>query len=505
MIPVLYPADGTIAGFGLGALADCTYCRVVEERNGAYELTLKYPVLGRLYPELKSGCLIKAKPNETSSDQLFRVYKVTTPIQGLVTVYAEHISYDLNAIAEVPWSEPVVSTDQVFYMLLSRTATPCDFAYQTEFETIKAFSVQKPQSVRACIGGTAGSILDVWGGELEWDNKTIIHHKQRGSDTGIIVEYGLNMTNLEHDSSSSDFYTDLFPYANSTDEEGNETLVTLPERLITDGFINVDARRRTLIKDFTDAFEFGTEITADALREKAMQYLDRNPLGTSLPVITVSYEPLRSLPNYPKVLEHISLCDIVTVRHLELGITAKTKVIKTEYDTLAEKYVSVSLGKAKGTLIESMNTLAHETASIIRTIFRIPGFIVPIVHEMGGRIDDIESKRMYRLAISSSNGNVFKNGEISTKLSASVYSWDDDVTEEMDPNQFIWTRVSDDADADAAWNEAHFGGTKEIEITSEDVAHRATFFCDLIDTSTRKSLLGKEDNYEQSTGTNHDH
>ena len=49
---------------------------------------------------------------------------------------------------------------------------------------------------------------------------------------------------------------------------------------------------------------------------------------------------------------------------------------------------------------------------------------------------------------------------------------------------------SDDAAADAAWNAAHFGGTKTIEITRDDVNVRATFFCDLIDTTTRNSLLG---------------
>ena len=96
---------------------------------------------------------------------------------------------------------------------------------------------------------------------------------------------------------------------------------------------------------------------------------------------------------------------------------------------------------------------------------------------------------MYRLIISSSNGNIFKNGEISTVLTAVVYSWDEEITDTLDDNQFIWTRVSDDSDADAIWNAAHFGGTKSITITKDDVKVRATFYCDLIDTTTRKTLL----------------
>ena len=115
------------------------------------------------------------------------------------------------------------------------------------------------------------------------------------------------------------------------------------------------------------------------------------------------------------------------------------------------------------------------------------------VNEQAGRIDEIENQKMLRLVINSSNGNIFKNGQISTVLTATVFSWDNDVTSEYDENQFIWTRVSDDSDADDIWNINHYGGTKSITITNDDVKVRATFYCDLIDTTTRQSLLGNEE------------
>jgi hypothetical protein len=92
--------------------------------------------------------------------------------------------------------------------------------------------------------------------------------------------------------------------------------------------------------------------------------------------------------------------------------------------------------------------------------------------------------------ITSSNGNIFKNGNISTTLTATVFSWDENITDTLDDNQFIWTRVSSDTEDDKLWNDAHYGGTKTITITNDDVKVRATFCCDLIDTTTRKSLLG---------------
>ena len=83
------------------------------------------------------------------------------------------------------------------------------------------------------------------------------------------------------------------------------------------------------------------------------------------------------------------------------------------------------------------------------------------------------------LQIISSNGNIFKNGAVSTVLTVKVWSGDEEITEWFDANDFRWTRVSADAAGDSSWNQEHFGGTKSITITPADVNTRATFFCDL--------------------------
>ena len=106
MIPILYEKNETdFAHNGIGFLADTIRCEVIEERNGVYELTLQYPITGQWYKEIKEGCIIKAKANETSDLQLFRIYKSGKPINGIVTFNAEHISYDLNGIPLVPHND----------------------------------------------------------------------------------------------------------------------------------------------------------------------------------------------------------------------------------------------------------------------------------------------------------------------------------------------------------------------------------------------------------------
>ena len=609
MIPVLYKANATnFASFGIGVLKDCTSCEVTEERNGAFECEFKYPINGPLYKEIAEERLVKAKPNDTAKDQVFRIYRISTPINGEITVYAQHISYDLSTVAALQWSSDSISPSLAMERVFQNTATSHGFTCHTDYSTAKPFSVARPQSVRACLGGVAGSFLDLWGGEYEWDNFHVIHHQGRGQKTGVVIEYGKNLTDLEHDNETTDVYTDLLPYAVITAENGTETVITLSEVLlpIADTIL---VQRKTLIKDFTEYFDEENPVTEEGLRAYANNYLKNNPLGTAVPTLTVAFEPLWKQPDYVAVLERVSLCDTVTIRHSVLGITAKAKVITTVYDTLAEKYVSITLGSAKANLLNNVSAAEAAAEEASTKIDRFPalmnsaiktatglitgqtgGYVVihtdtdtgkpyellildaPTIGEavnvwrwnvgglgfskngyngpyetaitadgqivadfitsgslvaniikagviqsqdgssywdletgevvlrayatteevkqQGDRITEIEEQKMYRLVISSSNGNIFKNNNIKTTLYATVFSWDENITDTLDDNQFVWTRVSEDAEADKLWNDAHFGGTKSIEIDSDDVKVRATFFCDLIDTTTRNSLLG---------------
>lgn len=608
MIPILYKADATnFASYGIGALPDTISCEVTEERNGAYECVVKYPVTGMNYSEIKRERIIKAKPSDTGSPQAFRIYRVTTPINGIVKIYAQHISYDLAAIATPQWESTPITPQLAIEEVFDNALTPHRFTFQTDYTEAKAFAVSKPKSLRAVLGGEEGSVLSLWGGEFEWDNFKVIHHQGRGHNNGVVIEYGKNLTKFEHDSDISDVYTDLLPYAVTEDEEGNETVITLAEQILQIGKATL-SQRKTLIKDFTDSFDIDAVITEDLLREKAQKYLENNPLGIETPTLTISFEALWKQPEYAAVLERVALCDTVTVRHSELGISEHVKVIKTVYDTLAEKYVSITLGSAKASLLSTISDTAQSVDNIVQKVDRFPslmqsainsatklitgqkgGYVVlhgdetgqpyellvldspniadavnvwrwnvgglgfssngyngpyetaitsdgqivadfitsgslvaniikagvlssvdgssywnletgevvlrayattETVEETNSRIDEIEEQKMLRLVITSTNGNIFKNGNIQTTLEATVYSWDENITDTLDENQFIWTRVSDDAAADAEWNQQHFGGSKSIEITKDDVKVRATFFCDLIDTTTRKSLLG---------------
>jgi phage minor structural protein len=608
MIPILFNEIATdFTTYGIGVLRECTSCEVTEERNGSFELTLKYPTSGDLFSYLKNERIIVAKPNDLSKNQAFRIYKVTTPLKGEVTVYAQHISYDLATIGVMPFDIENASPKYAMDQVLLHSSIPNNFSFQSDYLTVKQFKVSKPVSIRSLLGGSEGSILDSWGGEYEWDNFKIKHHTHRGSDNGVVIAYGKNLTKLEHESDITDIYTHILPYGVIKDDNDKETVVTLPECVLplTSTILK---NGKVYIRDFTDDFKEDERITEYELRTKANVWIKNHPLGVENSSIEVSFEPLWNQSEYAAIHERLSLCDTVTVKHSNLGVTAKMKVVKTVYDSLKEKYKSITLGTLKASLTSKINDLENVVTDTKKSVDRLPSLLnsaidsatkqitgntggsvvlhsnsngtpyellimdsedinsavnvwrwnlgglgfsshgyngpyetavtgdgaivadfitagslvaniikagtlssndgssywnlesgevvlrayatTASVEEQTNRIDNIEEQKMYRLVISSSNGNIFKNGNISTVLTATVFSWDKDVTDELDDNQFIWTRVSSDSEADKVWNSAHFGGTKSITITNDDVKARATFYCDLIDTSTRESLLG---------------
>ena len=384
MIPVLYlPNAADFSSFGLGVLTDTISCEVTEERNGIFECLLKYPVSGQHYGLITKECIIKAKPNDTAADQAFRIYRITKPLNGIVTIYGQHISYDLANVPVMPFSTESRSPQLILSQLL---AGDTRFTGWTDYSDAKAFSVTQPKSVRACLGGTEGSMLSKWYGEFEWDNLTVKFHSHRGQKTGVVIEYGKNLTALEQDEDNSGVYTALPPYAVYTPEGlDTETMVTLPEvtlPIVTSEIV----RKKTLIMDFTEQFGSDTVITEEALRTKAKSYIKANPLGATIPTVKVSFEPLWKQPEYSALLERVNLCDTVTIRHSLLGVSVSAMVIETVYDTLAERYVSISLGQSKSSMITTISEVQSSVDKVESTVGRFPKLLQSAIGKATGLI-----------------------------------------------------------------------------------------------------------------------
>ena len=330
--PILYSATETNFDHnGIGILSACVSCEVTEEANGIFELAMQYPMDGVHFAEIGDRAIIKAKADQFRDPQLFRVYAISKPMSGVVTVLAEHISYDLSGIPVSPFVAENASS--ALTGLLQHSVVDCPFAFMTDKATVAKFSVPVPSSIRSRLGGVEGSILDVYGGEYEFDNYNVILHNSRGKNRGVSIRYGKNLTDIQQEQNCSSVATGVYPYW-AGDVDGNSVLVELPEKIVkapgTYNFVKI----RTL--DLSG--EFDAQPTVEQLRSKTESYVKANNIGVPSVSLTVSFAQLEQTEEYKHLalLERVSLFDTVNVEFPTLKVSATARAVKLVYDVLSE-------------------------------------------------------------------------------------------------------------------------------------------------------------------------
>lgn len=366
MKPILFPSTATeFKTQGLGALSDAISCYVTEERNGEYELEMEYPVDGIHFSEIAKRCILLAIPSPYRLPQPFRIYRITKPLNGVCTIYAQHISYDLSKTPLNPFT--AANAPAAMNGLSANAAIPSKFKFWTDKATVASFAVTVPSKTRSVLGGQAGSILDVYGGEYEWDGFTVRLHNQRGNDSGVVIRYGKNLTDLEQDENISNVLTGIYPYW--TDTDGN--LVVCDPKIVnapgTYDFQAVDP------VDFSQ--DFDEQPTPAQLQARAENYVQANNIGIPVVSISVSFVQLEQTEEYKDLalLEKCDLCDTVTVQFEKLGVNAKAKIVKTVTDVLLERYDSVEIGDARTNIADTISDQQQEiqkrpTSSVVENI-----------------------------------------------------------------------------------------------------------------------------------------
>lgn len=341
MKPILFPSTATeFTTQGLGALSDAISCIVTEERNGLYELEMQYPQSGIHFSEIQNRCIIYAIPSPYREAQPFRVYRITRPINGIATIYAQHISYDLAGIPVNPFTAG--SAAEALSGMASHAAVESPFSFWTDKSTTANFSVLVPSASRSVLGGVEGSILDVYGGEYLFDKFLVRLYNQRGNDNGVVIRYGKNLTDVEQDANISSVATGVLPYWVGAEGE-----------LVQGNIVNVDGTFdfvRIMTIDFSSDFE--NQPTASELETRAMQYIKSNKIGVPSVSISVSFVQLEQTEEYKDLalLEKCDLCDTVTVQFEALGINAKAEIVRIITDVLLERYESVEVGDIRANI-----------------------------------------------------------------------------------------------------------------------------------------------------------
>jgi len=352
MIPILFDniTEGVVpTNYGLGALTDALKCEITEARNSSYELALEYAADGIHAADIEPNRFIIAKPNYTDAPQIFRIYKVGKTIKGKFSVYAQHISYDLSG--KVITTGSASSAAEACVLLEAQAGA---FTIDTDKTTVGAFNVDAPASVRSFFGGKAGSLLDVYGGEWYFNNYTASLKASRGTDRGVTIRYGKNLTDLSQVLDMSNLVTGVIPYY--IDPNGVKTVGTR-----VDTGLALDVPRDIALDFSTDVDPESSVPITTQLGTLAARYISNNNLIAVSNAITLDFVQMQGLT------ERVDLCDTVKIYFEPLGLAVSAKCIKTVWDVLRERYVKTSFGDTRANITD---TIANNVKSIERAASR---------------------------------------------------------------------------------------------------------------------------------------
>lgn len=350
--PLNVAGQRSFSDFGLGVMTDCVSCEVTEERNGEYELVMEYPMNGVVFDDIQARCVILAKPNHSDQPQPFRIYRISAPIGGVITINAQHLSYDLSGVP-VKECEVNAIAGAAVATLHSNTMFTTPFIFGTYGPSSRAmFAVTEPSSIRSWFGGREGSLIDVYGGEWKFDRYYVDLYAQRGSDRGVVIRYGKNLIDIEQETNLANMWTGVLAYWKNADigQTVKTDIINAPG--------SFDYRR---IQCVDMSAEFEETPTKEELTAKAQSYITSNNIGKPSINITLDWVQVGELE------DQVDLCDTVTVIFEKLGIDAKAKVISTTWDVLADRYTRIEIGDVKQKVTDTIAGMQKEEKNTIST------------------------------------------------------------------------------------------------------------------------------------------
>lgn len=369
-LPILFSKNATdFFNLGEGPLTNLIEGKVTEERNGSFIFEGTVLTDDPIYKKIVENNVIRCDAANNLKDQRFRIKRVVDKHDGTAEIYAEHVSYETADYSLKPEISVTSSSAQAALKIWSNNIIgEHPFTTFSDIMTTQSteWRIDKVENARMALGGVEGSIVSKWGGEYKFDNYDIKLLQKRGATANVLLAYGRNITDFEQERNITDTFTSVYPYAIKREEGENasEELITIPGYIVdSENVANFPSRKAKPV-NFTDKFEEDEEITTAKLQQLAEDYIKANQYGIPKVAIKVSFLDLSKTADYAEFapLENLNLCDDVRVVYPKLGVDTISKVIKTVWNVLEDRYESLEIGQKR----VSLSTVINDTQNSVR-------------------------------------------------------------------------------------------------------------------------------------------
>lgn len=346
MILTLYGPETTdFSGSGLGALEDVRNDEVREVLNGQFELTLQYPVAGRLFFELQRDAYITARPNALMGPQPFRIYRIQKALNGWVTVYARHISYRLRTIVcrYISGSNAAESVAS----LKTNAVGECPFEFFTDIDSTLTTRTWYPMTIWKLMGTDEYMLQGTYGGDWELDGYNVRLLRERGTYRGMQIFYGVNMRDVQRDAEYADRFNGIYAYR--LDDYG----IAIEEAMVMCSDYVEGMERRLEPRDYTGKYP---DKTAAYLAETDLLLEGISAARPEEQSVKVDFERLSRTEEYRdmQIPDAIGMGDKVDIFHEALGINARWRVTEIRYQPSTGKYKSIVLGNPPKSVVQTI-------------------------------------------------------------------------------------------------------------------------------------------------------
>lgn len=356
--------------------------------NGEWEAEIEHPIdsMGR-WKYIAEGNVVKMP--SFNDDQLFRIKKVSKRDSG-VTATMEPIFMDALDDCFLVDVRPTNQTGQNALNIM--TASNGKYSGQSNITRQSTAYYQFKNLIEAINGDDDNSFINRWGGEILYNNYTVIINDRVGGDYGVELRYGKNIPTdgLMEEVDINDVVTRIYPKAYNGYTMSGLGYVDSP---IIGDYPTIKTATITFddVKMAEDASEDDEENGGivcttqeqlnDALIEKCNEQYEA---GLDKPKVNIEADMilLQNTEQYKdyQVLEEVGLGDTIHCIHNKLGIITDARVIELEYDSIRKKVTSVVLGDFKYNYFIDVSSTVSRVDSVIRpngTVIaeQIAGFI----------------------------------------------------------------------------------------------------------------------------------
>ena len=319
--------------------------------NGAWESELTHPLdkEGR-WKNIVEEAVVKMP--SFNGDQLFRIKAVEKQDSG-VTATMEPIFYDAMNDCFLEDIRPNGDSGQT---ALTKMLSPNNkYSASSNITKTATAYYQYVNFLEALNGDLDQSFIKRWGGEILFDNYTVIVNNHVGGDYGAELRYGKNIpkNGMSFDVDNRDIVTRIYPKAYEGRMMSDNGYV---DSSLINNYPTVKAATMTfenvkLSSDLQGDPE-DTDIVCDSQAEldQALEEMCEAQFSAGLdkPKVTISVDMvlLQNTEQYKDVknLEEVSLGDTVRIYNRHLGIMSEARIIELEYDAIRKKVSSVVIG-----------------------------------------------------------------------------------------------------------------------------------------------------------------